>query len=128
MDAQQELFSTIKESIKKRGYDVYDCGLPPDKTPYPFVYLGDVQSSDDEFKSSETAGTVNMTIHIWSNNPKKRGDLSDMISNIKKICRNIKETNSYSWFVNNLVSRIIPDNTTKEPLIHGVIEVSFRYS
>lgn len=128
MDAQQELFSIIRESIEKTGYDVYDCGLPPEETPYPFVYLGDVQSSDNEFKGSEITGTVNMTIHIWSNNPKKRGDLSEMIANIKKICRSVEKTNNYSWFVSELVNRILPDNTTKEPLLHGVIEGSFRYS
>ena len=40
MDPQQELFIALKKAIEAKGYDVYDSGLPPDNTPYPFVYIG----------------------------------------------------------------------------------------
>ena len=39
LDPQQELFSNIKKEIESLGYDVYDGFLPPENTPYPFVYL-----------------------------------------------------------------------------------------
>lgn len=43
MDPQQELFTKLLTEIKALGYDVYDGFLPPDGTPYPFVYLADSQ-------------------------------------------------------------------------------------
>ena len=51
MDAQQELYSALlmalKTKFKDTGIDVYDTFLPPDGTPYPFIYLGDNQVVDD---------------------------------------------------------------------------------
>ena len=127
IDPQQELFSKLLTEIKSLGYDVYDGYLPPDGTPYPFVYLGDFRQSD---KANKTAvfGTVYGTIHVWSNTPKNRGTVSKMILEIKKMCRKIEHTENFSWYVRNIEQRIIPDTTTKQPLLHGVIEPEFGFS
>ena len=127
IDPQQELFSKLLTEIKSLGYDVYDGYLPPDGTPYPFVYLGDFRQSD---RANKTAvfGTVYGTIHVWSNTPKNRGTVSKMILEIKKICRKIEHTENFSWYVRNMEQRIIPDTTTKQPLLHGVIEPEFGFS
>ena len=127
IDPQQELFSKLLTEIKSLGYDVYDGYLPPDGTPYPFVYLGDFRQSD---RANKTAvfGTVYGTIHVWSNTPKNRGTVSKMILESKKICRKIEHTENFSWYVRNMEQRIIPDTTTKQPLLHGVIEPEFGFS
>ena len=127
IDPQQELFSKLLTEIKSLGYDVYDGYLPPDGTPYPFVYLGDFRQSD---RANKTAvfGTVYGTIHVWSNTPKNRGTVSKMILEIKKMCRKIEHTENFSWYVRNMEQRIIPDTTTKQPLLHGVIEPEFGFS
>ena len=127
IDPQQELFSKLLTEIKSLGYDVYDGYLPPDGTPYPFVYLGDFRQSD---RANKTAvfGTEYGTIHVWSNTPKNRGTVSKMILEIKKICRKIEHTENFSWYVRNMEQRIIPDTTTKQPLLHGVIEPEFGFS
>ena len=127
IDQQQELFSKLLTEIKSLGYDVYDGYLPPDGTPYPFVYLGDFRQSD---RANKTAvfGTVYGTIHVWSNTPKNRGTVSKMILEIKKICRKTEHTENFSWYVRNMEQRIIPDTTTKQPLLHGVIEPEFGFS
>ena len=52
MDPQQELFTKIKLELEKKGYSVYDGALPPLETPYPFIYLGDMQQIDDANKSA----------------------------------------------------------------------------
>lgn len=127
IDPQQELFTKIKLSLESLGYSVYDGGLPPDGTPYPFVYLGDVQQIDDSNKSA-VFGNVYMTIHVWSNSPKNRGTVSEMLLNIKNACREIDHTDHFSWHVRNVNQRIIPDNTTKKPLLHGIIEAEFKFS
>lgn len=126
-DPQQELFSKIKTSLETLGYSVYDGVLPPENTPYPFVYLGDCRQLDDENKT-QIFGTVYQTIHVWSNTPQNRGTVSTMLLNIKTTCRNIGHTDNFAWMVRNVTQRIIPDATTKTPLLHGVLEIEFRFS
>ena len=126
-DPQQEIFSRLYSDISSKGYDVYDGCLPPENTPYPFVYMGDMQQTDDANKTA-VFGNVYQTIHVWSNKPQNRGDLSKTMLEIKNICRNIDKTRNFSWFVKNVTQRIIPDNTTKTPLLHGVLDVEFKFS
>lgn len=126
-DPQQEIFSRLYSDISSKGYDVYDGCLPPENTPYPFVYMGDCNQIDDANKTA-VLGNVYQTINVWSNKPQNRGDLSKIMLEIKNICRNIDKTRNFSWFVKNVTQRIIPDNTTKTPLLHGVLEIEFRFS
>lgn len=127
MDAQQELFTKLKTDLETLGYSVYDGFLPPDGTPYPFVYLGDSNQSDGQTKT-QVIGTVNQTIHVWSNNPKNRGTLSQMLAAIKHTCRSVERTQNFAWAVGDITQRIVPDDTTKTPLLHGLIEAEFRFT
>lgn len=124
-DPQQELFSTIKTELEKKGYEVYDGALPPNDTPYPFIYLGDMQQIDDESKSA-TFSNIYQTIHVWNNTPKNRGTVSSMLLDIKLTCRSIEKTTHYSFYLRNAQQRILSDNTTKTPLLHGVLELEFK--
>lgn len=126
-DPQQELFTRLKLDIEAAGYDVYDTFLPPENTPYPFVYLGDFTQNDNSTKS-EVIGYVYPVIHVWHNNPRQRGTVSKMLSDIKSICRRIGRTENYAWMIQNVRQQILADNTTKTPLIHGVIESDWRFS
>lgn len=127
IDPQQELFTALKLNLEAKGYDVYDGCLPPADTPYPFIYLGDFQQIDDANKTA-VFGRVFPTIHIWSNTPKNRGTVSDMLLDVKTVCRQITHTKNFAWAVRNITQRIMPDNTTKTPLLHGVIEAEFMFS
>lgn len=127
IDPQQELFTQLKIELEKIGYSVYDGFLPPKDTPYPFIYLGDSQLIDEVNKTA-VFGSVLQTIHVWHNNPKQRGVVSNMALNIKTVCRQIKHTSNFAWFVRNINQQIIPDNTTNQPLLHGVLEVEFIFS
>ncbi|KMZ52338.1 DUF3168 domain-containing protein [Dorea sp. D27] len=126
MDPQQELFTELLIRIKAEGYDVYDGFLPPEGTPYPFVYLADSQQTDVANKSA-VFGNVYQTIHVWSNTPKNRGTVSEMLLGIKNICRRMRDTDNFTWLLKNVSQRILPDNTTKEPLLHGILEVEFKF-
>lgn len=128
MDPQQELFCELKKGIETLGYDVYDGDLPPEGTPYPFVYLGDFQQLDDAGNKTAIFGNVFVTIHVWSNTPKKRGTLSAMLLAIKRVCRGVSDTANFRWSVLAINQRIIPDNTTKTPLLHGVIDAEFKFN
>ena len=127
IDPQQEIFTAVRLKLEESKDSVYDTFLPPKGTPYPFYYLGDNQQTDTEYKNA-VAGNVLQTIHIWHDNPRQRGTVSAMLLYAKTVCREISKTANFSWTVRNISQRIIPDNTTKTPLIHGVLEVEFYFS
>jgi hypothetical protein len=127
MDAQQELFTRLKLAIEELGYDVYDGFLPPEDTPYPFVYLGEMRQNDNGLKNA-VVGIVYPQIHVWINNPNKRGTLSKMMSDIKTECRSIVRTANHGWYLRGMNQHIFSDTTTKTPLLHGVIEPEFQFS
>jgi hypothetical protein len=129
MDPQQELFTALREKlIAEFGEDnVYDGALPPEGAQYPFVYLADASQTDTQTKSG-LIGTVTQTIHVWHNSPAKRGTVSDMIFKIKVICARLEETDNYGWLLSDVTARILPDTTTKQPLLHGVIEAGYKFS
>lgn len=127
MDPQQELFTELLLKLKELGYDVYDTFLPPEDTPYPFIYLADSQQTDDANKMA-VFGNVYQTIHVWHNNPRQRGAVSQMLLDIKKVCYRLEHTENFAWMVRNINQRVLPDNTTKTPLLHGLLEVEFKFS
>lgn len=127
IDPQQELFARVKVDLEADEKAVYDGFLPPEDTPYPFVYLGDCRQNDQGLKGA-VIGSVYLTIHVWHNNPKKRGTVSKMLQDIKAVCYRINHTSNFAWDLRNVSQRILPDNTTKTPLLHGVIEVEYKFS
>lgn len=129
MDPQQELFTALLGKLRTEfGEDnVYDGFLPPEDTPYPFIYLADVRQSDSQTKSGMT-GSVTQTIHVWHNDPEKRGTVSAMLLKIKKLCMELEHTDDFGWLLTSVDTQILPDTTTKRPLLHGVLEAVFKFS
>lgn len=127
VDAQQELFTAFKLALEAKGYAVYDGALPPENTPYPFIYLGEFRQTDTELKNAVT-GIVYPMIHVWHNNWNQRGTVSKMLLDIKTICRTLERTANFAWLMRNINSRILADNTTKTPLLHGVFEADCEFS
>lgn len=127
MDPQQELFTELLLKLKELGYDVHDTFLPPKDTPYPFIFIADGQQADTQTKSA-VMGNVYQTIHVWHNKPKQRGTVSQMLLDIKKVCYRLEHTENFAWMIQNVNQRILPDNTTKPPLLHGLLEVEFKFS
>lgn len=127
MDAQQELFTALLSQLKESEYDVYDTFLPPENTPYPFIFLADSQQIDDRNKSA-VFGDVYQTIHVWHNNPKQRGTVSKILLEIKQLCYELRSTTNFAWDIRNVDQRILPDTTTAIPLLHGILDVQFKFS
>ena len=131
MDPQQELFTVLllklKDKYQDTGIGVYDTFLPPDKTPYPFVYLAD-SIQDDQANKTTVFGAVSQIIHVWHNNPKQRGTLSKILLEIKDMCYKIGETKNFGWNLVRVNQRVLSDTTTKEPLMHGVLELEFTFN
>ena len=126
-DPQQELFSAYRVSLEAMGYAVYDGELPPEGTPYPFIYLGDFRQSDQMHKNAVT-GTVYPTIHVWHNNTRQRGTVSQMLLDIKWLIYQLAKTDNFNWLVQAVNTRILPDNTTKTPLLHGIVNATVKFS
>ena len=124
MDQQQELFSAVlmalKEKYKDTGVGVYDTILPPKDTPYPFIYLADCSECDQATKN-EIIGETNLTLKVWHDNIRQRGTVSGILADIKNICRSIEH-------MQRPTQRILPDNTTKQPLLMGVLVVGYKFS
>lgn len=127
VDPQQELFSRLKTDIEKLGFPVYDGALPPDGTPYPFVYIGNSTQRDITNKSA-VHGIVDQTIHVWSDSPEKRGTFSRILAGVKGVVYNVESTDCFSWNLMNVNQQILEDKTTATPLMHGVIEAEYRFS
>ena len=128
MDPQQELFTALLLQLKEAfPGKVYDGFLPPEDTPYPFVYLADSQLIDTEMKNAVT-GTVYQTIDVWHSTPEKRGTVSAMLLQIKGICRKLEHTDSFAWLIHNIDQRVLPDTSTGKPLLRGRLEVEFKFS
>lgn len=129
IDPQQELFTALLVALRNHFGDdnVYDGALPPKGTPYPFVYLADSQQNDNFLKNA-IHGEVFQTIHVWGNDPKKRGTISRMLLEIKQICWQLQNTANFGWLVTGSDQQILHDDTTSEPLIHGHLQVTFKFS
>lgn len=131
MDPQQELFTRLLLELRKKYKDtdvgVYDTFLPPDRTPYPFVYLGGSTQNDNANKTT-VFGAVSQTIDVWHSDPRKRGTVSKLLLEIKNICYKINETKNFGWNLVKVNQNILSDNTTKQPLLHGVLELEFTFN
>ncbi|HBI63816.1 MAG TPA: hypothetical protein DDX51_01680 [Clostridiales bacterium] len=136
MDPQQELFTALRVRLESLGCGVYDGALPPEQTPYPFVYLADSHLTDARSKSA-VFGTVVQTVHIWHNRPDRRGTLSALLSAAERICRGVEHTASFAWDLRHVDQRILTysrthqnynaHTTTQTPLMHGVLELEYRF-
>ena len=125
LDPEEEIFIAMKKTLEKK-HSTYDGFLPPKGTPYPFIYLGEFTQQDDASNKSLIFAEVNATIHVWHDNPRQRGTVSAMLADIKEAARGLIETKHYTWKVSSVYQRILEDNTTNTPLMHGVVEITFK--
>ena len=51
-----------------------------------------------------------------------------MLLAIKSVARKINKTDNFSWFVMDVEQRILADTITSTPLMHGVLELKFKFS
>lgn len=122
---QQQIFDVCFKVSHALGYRTFDY-LPAKDAGYPFVFVGE-QFDQDRATKSIIYGRVQQRIHIY-HDYKKRRELTTMIDSIKRELRKLKNTESFYISVKNIESRILPDNSTSQPLLHGVVEVDFQFN
>lgn len=125
---QQELYGRLLVMLRQEfGKDkVYDGFLPPEGTPYPFVYLAGTHQDDDRSNKTQPLGTIEQTIDVWMDDPHRRGTLSQMMERCIDVAGQLDHTKTYAWELTGCDQDIRPDNTTKTPLMHGIITITYR--
>lgn len=124
---QIELYSQIRQAAEKSGCQVFDGLMPPEHTPYPFVYLGEAMILEGSIKTGRV-GQYSQTVHVWSDHFNRRGDLARLMEEIVQRCARIIRTDRYGTMLSSHSMRILADSSTKTPLLHGVIELNYSYS
>ncbi|MDY0394790.1 hypothetical protein ACFSMW_06605 [Virgibacillus halophilus] len=122
---QQQIFDAVYAASLKLGYATFDY-LPANKVAYPFVFVGE-QSDQDRRNKSIIYGDVQQTVHIY-HNYKKRRELTTMMDKLKVSCRSLKRTENFYVTCKNITAQTITDDSTADPLLHGILEVEFTFN
>ncbi len=122
---EQEIFDAIYSTCLNLGYRTYDY-LPPNETQYPFVYIGEVFQQDRHTKSG-LFGDIQVTVHIF-NDRKKRKETTTMRDTIKNELYKLKRAGNINVMLKRGTGQILIDNSTSEPLLHGILELEFTYN
>ena len=131
INPQQELFTRLLLDLRRifdeQGVKVYDGFLPPEGTAYPFVYIGEFRQADTATKKG-VWGSVYPMIHVYHNDPYLRGTVSKMLLDIIYALRDIEHTDNFAWCIRDVQQNVLNDNTTKTPLLHGIVQATLRFS
>lgn len=122
----QELYDEVYKICQVLGYNVFTY-LPPDKTTYPFVYIGESQELPQATKSV-LVGTVQLNIHIYGLHTKRK-QVSDMKGAILWELRKLRQSKNFNWKISNNQTQpqMLQDTTTNTALWHCVIPLEMRF-
>lgn len=138
-DPGQIAFCRVRKIIEENFGKIatYDTILPEVGTSYPFFYIGESFQNDELLKNS-VVGTINLTVHYWTDKVRARGTAVEDMRKFKSalyesentLGNEDKNTQNDETKVHFLRanSRILADNSTAVPLLHGVIELYFSFS
>lgn len=128
MTPQQEYFMALKAELIKQGYDVYDNQLPPNNTPYPFIYLAGAWTNPTDIKAG-VIGSITQIVQVWGT-ADMRGTIDRLNGNVLQTAYKIKHTDNYAFSVrlNETEQQILNDDTTSVPLMQGYTTLKVTYS
>lgn len=128
MTAQQEYFMALRSALIQKGYAVYDSVLPPEHTPYPFVYLAGSWNNPQDIKTGDI-GKITQIVQVWGT-AKMRGTISAMCEAVLDTAKTIKTTEHYAFHIraNETEQQILNDDTTNTPLMQGYTSLRVAYS
>lgn len=121
---QQDLHTTLMILCNKLA-PTYDY-LPPEGTPYPFIFVGEDFSIDRATKSV-IIGNFTKKIHVYEERT-KRGDLYKLINDIKYNVRLLNHSKHFYMSVYKMQDRVLIDNTTAQTLLHGIIDIDLNFN
>ncbi|HLT85875.1 MAG TPA: hypothetical protein VKZ62_00065 [Georgenia sp.] len=121
---QQQIYDAVFLISTNLGYATFDY-LPANQVAYPFVFVGE-QSDQDLRTKSGLYGNVQQTIHIY-HSYRRRRELTNMMNALKLECRKLKRTENFYVVCKNINGQVMLDNSTSEPILHGIIEIEFTF-
>lgn len=122
----QELYDEVYKICASLGYAVYPH-LPPENTPYPFVYIGESQELPQATKNV-LVGRVQLSVHIYGLSTKRK-QVSDMKGAILHEARKLRSSKNFNWKIanNQTQPQMLSDKTTNTPLWHAVIPLEMQF-
>ena len=123
---RQEIFTMCRQAaVRVLGESVFDY-LPGKEARYPFVFIGEQYGEDIRYKTV-VAGDCTQTIHVYHNDPGKRGSTQRIMDELLHEIRKVKHTRTFYIELVDTRTQMLPDNTTNTPLLHGVLELRFKF-
>ncbi|MGF2617733.1 hypothetical protein FZC84_11905 [Rossellomorea vietnamensis] len=123
-----QLFNAVFSKSLALGYNTYDY-LPgkDDETPYPFVHVAGSISSDVLDNKDMITGIISQTVNVWglANN---KASFAEMVFSLEQELRKLTKLDNYFVRMVSLDSNEIPDNTTTDNLLHGIIQAEYKLS
>lgn len=123
MSPEQALFTKVRQIAVETGIDTYDY-LPGD-VDYPFIFIGEQISDGVRDNKDARFITVSQSVHIYHDNHRQRGTISNIIYDLQKEIFKIKRVGGRKIEIVDDNLQILPDNTTNTPLLHGVLDITF---
>lgn len=128
MNPAMELFGALLVLLRKTYPDiVFDTFLPPESTPYPFIFLNDGYEIEDFRMKGAYFGQTSISIDVWHNDPTQRGTVDSLLFAVRQICRRIDQTKTYSWCLSSCTLEYLPDMTTIQPLYRGILTLTYKH-
>ncbi|GEM_PF-3010587 len=121
---RQLLYDTVFERLSMLGFIVYDK-LPMEEVPYPFIVIKNNLSEYDKRQKSNRSMALSLKIDTWhlSDN---RGEHDKTLTQIEQSLFSLVSIEGLPLMVRDLRTNEMTDTTTKENLLHGIIDVTYQ--
>ena len=117
---EQKIYTQIRKICDELGYSVYDYQADS-QAEFPFVILGEQFSQPFREHKDGRSKQVQTTIHVWHNDWRKRGTVSQIMREIE-----LKVIDRFGVPAENINMQIIADDTTGSNLWHGILETDIK--
>jgi len=106
------------------GFIVYDK-LPMEEVPYPFIVIKNNLSEYDKRQKSNRSMALSLKIDTWhlSDN---RGEHDKTLTQIEQSLFSLVSIEGLPLIVRDLRTNEMTDTTTKDSLLHGIIDVTYQ--
>lgn len=121
---RQLLYDTVFERLSMLGFVVFDK-LPMEEVPYPFIVIKNNLSEYDKRQKSNRSMALSLKIDTWhlSDN---RGEHDKTLTQIEQSLFSLVSIEGLPLVVRDLRTNEMTDTTTKDSLLHGIIDVTYQ--
>lgn len=121
---RQLLYDTVFERLSMLGFVVYDK-LPMEEVPYPFIVIKNNLSEYNKRQKGNRSMAHSLKIDTWhlSDN---RGDHDKTLTQIEQSLFSLVSIEGLPLVVRDLRTNEMTDTTTKDSLLHGIIDVTYQ--